>query len=436
MRVSTMSLTTRAPRLVKTILAVAVAIIGIPTSSAAADSLPQRPTTTLQQLVSEAMERSPTVVAALRHWQAQTKVPIQAATLPDPQIMFQHLSVGSPRPFAGYDTSDFAYAGFGASQEIPYPGKLHSQRMIAEKEIEVARAQYEAARREITGQISEAYFELLFLEKTISLLNRTRDQLREIAQIAETRYRVGEGLQQDVLKAQLQVTSVLKELAMHHQHVGQRQSELKAAVGRQSDAPDIEIADIKLRTPSLSRELVSQLAEERSQDIKIEHAMQEKSEEELKLARKGYIPDLSLQYMYQRTGNHFPDYYMLSIGAKIPLYFWRKQAPAVEQYSLELESASQRRRGRALSIGAEASKYLFEYQTADRILKLYEEGLIPQADLSSQAALAAYSVGKVDFQTLLSAIIERLNIGQEYYRQVADHELAVVRLEKIAGDLK
>ncbi len=75
-------------------------------------------------------------------------------------------------------------------------------------------------------------------------------------------------------------------------------------------------------------------------------------------------------------------------------------------------------------------------KTTERVLTIYREGLIPQAQNSLEAALAAYRVSKVDFQTLLSALIDLLNVNQEYYRQVADHEIALARIEQVTGDLK
>ncbi|HVA82411.1 MAG TPA: TolC family protein, partial [Candidatus Binataceae bacterium] len=75
-------------------------------------------------LVAEAMRASPEIAAAQSHWQATTRVPIQAATLPDPEISLQHFTVGSPQPFSGYESSNFYYTGFGFSQQIPGPGKL------------------------------------------------------------------------------------------------------------------------------------------------------------------------------------------------------------------------------------------------------------------------------------------------------------------------
>jgi len=79
---------------------------------------------TLNELLDEAGRNNPDIAASLRAWRAATQIPSQVSQLPDPQVTVQHLAVGSPRPFAGYSNSDFAYIGFGISQDIPYPGKL------------------------------------------------------------------------------------------------------------------------------------------------------------------------------------------------------------------------------------------------------------------------------------------------------------------------
>lgn len=390
----------------------------------------------LSALVQEALLHSPMVAAARTHWQAQTKAPIQARTLPDPIVQFQQLTVGSPQPFSGYETSDFYYSGFGFSQDIPGPGKLGLQGLIAEKDAEYARHHYEAAQREVAERVREGYFEAFVVVRTLEILDRNRSDLEVIEQVAEQRYRVGQGLQQDVVKAQLQITELLKQEQMLRQELQQRQVQLKAIVGRDPDSQDITIGDVEPTNLELKPSELTQLAAASSPELKMQRSMEERSDESLKLARKGYLPDFSIGYMYQKTGPGFRDYYVLSLGAKIPLYFWRKQTPAIEQASLESQSARAQTRASELDVTASAQSELVALQTAGRVLTIYRNGLIPQAQNSMDAAMAAYRVGKVDFQTLLSAFIDLLNLNQEYYRELADHEIAVAKIEQIIGDVK
>lgn len=389
---------------------------------------------TLRDLIDEALARNPEVRAARDRWQAQSKVPIQAATLPDPQASLQHFTVGSPQPFAGYETSDFYYTGFGVSQDIPGPGKLRLQRATAEQDAEYARHRYEAARREVAERVKEVYFELFYHGRTLALLDRNQDDLKLIAQVAEARYRLGQVQLQDVIKAQLQSTEILKEHAMHHQEEDQEQLELKRILGRDPDSPNIAIGEVEPSAPLTGPAEVAQLAAGGSPEVAADRAMEARGAQALKLAHRGYWPDFTAGYAYQKTGPGFRDYYMLSLGAKIPLYFWRKQTPAIEQAAFEAEAAREQARATRLRVAADAESDLVAMRTTERIMGIYRDGLIPQAEASQAAATVAYRTGKADFQTVLTALIDLRNLREEYYRSLADHEIAAAKLEQIIGD--
>jgi outer membrane protein TolC len=388
----------------------------------------------LRALVDEALSRSPIVLAARSHWQAQMKVPIQAATLPDPQVSLQHFTVGSPQPFSGYESSDFYYTGFGVSQDIPGPGKLHLQKSEAEKDADYAKRRYEAAEREVEEKVKEIYFELFYHAKTLEILNRNQDELRQIQQVIEARYRLGQGLQQDLIKAQLQTTEILKEHAMHHQEEDQAELELKQMLGRDSDSANIGIGEVEATHLQLDPSQLAQLADSGSPDLAADRAMEARSAEALKLAHQGYWPDFTVGYAYQKTGPGFRDYYMLNLGAKVPLYFWRKQTPAIEQAALEAESAREQARATQLQVSSFAESSLVAMRTAERTMSIYRDGLLPQAETSQASAMSAYRVGKVDFQTLLSSVLDLRNLRQEYYRSIADHEIAIAKIQQVIGD--
>src|SRR5882762_10508682 len=121
--------------------------------------------TPLSDLLAEAEKNNPQIEAARQGWQAAKQVPTQVSTLPDPQFNLQHVSVGSPRPFAGYTNSDFAYLGLGVSQDIPYPGKLRLRGEIAKREADVTQQQIETVRLAVLAQVKASYFQLAYLSK-------------------------------------------------------------------------------------------------------------------------------------------------------------------------------------------------------------------------------------------------------------------------------
>src|SRR5437667_165832 len=165
--------------------------------------------TPLSELLAEAEKNNPQIEAARQGWQAAKQVPTQVSTLPDPQFNLQHVSVGSPRPFAGYTNSDFAYVGLGVSQDIPYPGKLRLKGEIARRDADVSQQQIESVRRAVLAEIKGTYFQLAYLSRTLTLLEEDGELLKQVEQAADARYRSGMGTQQDVLQAQLQKTKLI-----------------------------------------------------------------------------------------------------------------------------------------------------------------------------------------------------------------------------------
>src|SRR5467141_1025890 len=390
--------------------------------------------TPLSDLLAEAEKNNPQLEAARQGWQAAKQVPSQVSTLPDPQFNLQHVSVGSPRPFAGYTNSDFAYIGLGVSQDIPYPGKLRLKGEIAKREADVSQQQIESVRRTVLTELKAAYFQLAYLSKTLTILEQDGDLLKQVGQAADARYRSGMGSQQDLLQAQLQQTKLLREIAMHHLEVGKLEAQLKQLLNRPQDSPDIEPAELA-ETP-LVQTYTDLLAATQTQNPEIAGAkkMIEKQSLQVDLARKDFYPDFNVQYVWQRTDHtQFRAYYMLSVGVRVPIYRRRKQRPELVQAEAEKLRAGSELQAQSQQIAAELrAQYVLAQQTSE-LLKIHREGLSPQSQSEFQAALAAYQSNKQDFQALLAAFLDVLRFDEEYCQNVAEYETAIARLEQITG---
>src|ERR1700732_3590461 len=228
--------------------------------------------TSLRELIEEAEQKNPQIAASFHAWQASRNVPKQASALPETQLSVQQFSVGSPRPFAGYSNSDFAYIGFGASQDIPYPGKRHLRARVAEHQADSMEGQNDSARRTVVGNLKMVYFRLAYIQQTIGVLQRSDKLLNQVQEAAEARYRVGQGHQQDVLKAQLQHTKILREIAHHHQEEGLLEAQIKQLLGRPQDSPDVVAETLTARSLSLSAPELLQRAREQNPDIRSREA--------------------------------------------------------------------------------------------------------------------------------------------------------------------
>lgn len=387
--------------------------------------------TPLAALVEEALRNDPVIVSADKAAQAATHVAPQVSTLPDPQFTLQHFSVGSPRPFAGYSNSNFAYIGFGASQDLPYPGKLRLRGEIANREVDVLRERVEAVRRDEIEKLKAAYFRLAYLQQTLGILERNDALAQQVAQVAEARYRVGQGNQQDVLKAQLQHTKIVYQISMHHQLQGEAEAEIKRILRRPQDSPDV-VTEPLSATPLryTSSELLARVPDQNS-EVRERAEMVRKNQTGVDLAHREFRPDFGLSYMYEHTSSNFRDYYVVTFNVNFPRR--RRREAALAEANANLIRARQEQDAQLQGSLAEVQRQMVIAQKSEEQLRIYREGLIPQALATFEAGMAAYQVGRQDFETLLSAFLDVLNLDLEYQRTFLDRETAMVRIERLTG---
>lgn len=390
-------------------------------------------TVSLQDLLNEAEENNPQIQAARQAWQSAEQVPRQVSTLPDPQAVVQEFTVGSPRPFAGYTNSNFAYVGLGVSQDIPYPGKLKLKGEIAKQDAGVAEQQYESIRRSVLASIKAAYFQLAYLSKTLGILQSDGQLLQQVEQAADARYRSGMGNQQDVLQAQLEQTKLLSEITMHHLEVAKAQAGMKQLLNRPQTSLDIEPSEIsETPLPQTFDELLA-AAQKQNPEISGAQKIVERQKLQVDLAHKDFRPDFNLQYMWERTDpEQYRAYYMLTFGVSLPIHRAKLHAE-LAQAEADLSRSRSDLDAQSEQV---ASELRVAYDTAQKtaeLLKIYRDGLNPQARAEFQAGVAAYQNNRQDFQPVLTAFLDVLHLDEEYWQNLSDRETALARIEELTG---
>ncbi len=395
---------------------------------------PPRQPATLADLLAEAERNNPQIQAARHAWDAAKQVPTQVSTLPDPQIAVQHFSVGSPRPFAGYTNSDFAYIGLGFSQDIPYPGKLRLRGEIAKKDTGVLQERHESVRRAVLSAVKKTYFQLGYLSEKAAILNADRELLRQMEQSAAARYRSGVGNQQEVLQAQLEQTKLLREITMIQLEAGQLQAAIKQILNRSQSSPDIETASLSETPLAHTYEQLLAAVSANNPELAGMQRMVERQKLQVDLAKKDFYPDFNLQYMWQRTNpTQFRAYYMLTLGVRVPIYRGRRQQPELAQAEAEQNRAKSEYEAQTQQIAFQLRQQFLSAEKSAELLKIYREGLIPQARAELQAGLAAYQSNRQDFQALLASFLDVLKLDEEYWHTLSEHEMALARIEELTG---
>jgi outer membrane protein, heavy metal efflux system len=399
--------------------------------SAFAQTPAASPRVPLSQLLAEAEANNPQISAADHGARAARQVAPQMTALPDPKFTYQQFSVGSPKPFAGYTNSNFAYVGIGASQELPYPGKLRLRGEVAERDADTKQAEVGVTETSIEDAVKADYLQLAYLQQTLGILQQNETILDQLIHDATVHYQVGQGMQQDVLQAQVDRTRIVREITMHHEQMGQVQARLKGLLNRDQGSPDIVTEDL-IENPlkSTSDELLAAVRQNNPQ-IQVYASVIRKQEAQLVSAKREGKPDFDLGYMYQNTDRKYRDYYVFTFDVRFPR---RKRVNA------EIAEAAEKRAESQQTLDAHLQQQLAEVRgecvkaTSDEeLLKEYREGLIPQSDAAYRATLSSYASDREEFVHVLLYFTDILNLKLEYAQTLEDHEAALAHLESLTG---
>lgn len=388
----------------------------------------------LAELLTEAERNNPRIQAARNGWDAAKQVPSQVSTLPDPEVMVQHMSVGSPRPFSGYTNSEMANIALGVSQEIPYPGKLHLRGEIAGKEADIWQQQYESVLRAILADVKAKYFRLSYLAKRLAILRNDGQLLKPIEQSAEARFRQGMGSQQDVLQAQLEQTRLLREITATQMEAGTTQAKLKLLLNRSQSSAEIEVMQLPETSVAYTYEQMLEAAKSNNPDIAGGQRMVERQGLQVELAHKDFYPDFNVTYTWLRPDPfQYRARYELSVGVRIPIYRGRRQQPELAQAELEKSRARSELDAQSQEVASGIREQFVIAEKSADLLKIYREGLLPQARAELQAGMAAFQAGREDFQALLASFLDVVKIDEEYWQTLSEHETALAEIEKTTG---
>lgn len=388
----------------------------------------------LNSLVEDALRVNPSIQEASKRWSALTKRPSQVSSLPNPELTFGSMSSGNPLPYSTIGNGPLSWASFMFMQKIPWPGKLDLKGEIAETEAERAARRYRMVTLDIIKQVKEAYFELHYLSRSFEILTRYLDLLNDFSQMAEVRYGVGEGIQADVLRSQVEISLLQERLEVLEERRESARAQMNALLNRSPDAslpgaPPVPESAVQELPFSLERLYLE--AREQNPEVDAELLQIQKASLQLDLAKKELWPDFGLSVAYMQRGGSFDNMYEYRAGLEIPLYFWRKERLGVEENVEELQRARHSYQSKLQEVTFQIKDSYIGARTSYRLIRLYREGIIPQATASLDSSLSAYEVGTVDFLALVDNALTILNYELQYQEEIKDYFQNLARMERL-----
>ena len=406
---------------------------------AAGPSLATEATLSVAEAVKLALANNPGLAAARAATQAKHHFPPQAGSLPDPVITLQAMNL--PADSFSATQENMTQMQFGLSQKLPFPGKLALKERSATWIAEAAGFSEAETRLQLVRHVRLSWWNLFYLKRSIAIVKRNQELLRQFTSIAGSKYKLGKGLQQDVLLAQLELSKLLdRELQLTAADKRER-ARLNALTGRPAETP--------LRLPDTVNEQLPETADGTALQAEAlatrpwlaeQQALVQASEAKIDLAGMERYPDFTIAAAYGvRQGinpvnrQSRPDLASAMLSFNVPLFSAARQQRLLDQRKAERLEASYRLEDMRHAVEAEVAEALAAYSGAAGQARLFRQGIIPQASQTVASMLAGYQVGKVDFLNLVNAQITLYNYETMYWKSFAEAKQALANLDAATG---
>jgi outer membrane protein TolC len=386
---------------------------------------------TLEQVEQIAMQANPEVrVTARQVAIAEAHIP-GAGALEDPSFMYRGWQVPLKQPW-NYNS---ALNMFMLGQSFPGPGKRGLRSEIAGDEVQVAKAELEAKKREIGTRTRKAFYDLLRYVDELRVHDEQVAIARQGLEAARIKYTVGHVPQQDLLKAQVSLTKLVEHLVMIEEDGELARTNLNTLLGR-DPASSIEVTgihEIPAQLPSLAN--LERAALDNRPELVAVTARIKRSQDEGKLAQKGYTPDYSINlgYMLMPNGSPVRNTYMIEGGVSLPWLNRRKHESEINEAQARLSATKADADAVRSVVFQQIQEAVVRANAAKRLLELYRDNLRPQTNTLLRSTVIAYENDRTDLLNLLDSQNTTVDVDFAYFRALADFEIRMAELELAVG---
>lgn len=407
-------------------VAVLLALVGVSLRPLAAQ---QRDTLTLGTAIARAREDNPRLQASRLMADAAAERVAPAGAWSDPMLSFGLMN----RPLDGFGTDEpMTMNNIQLSQRIPWPGKLGFARERAELLADAQSLDALELERQLVARVKSVYFRLAFMDRSLTVMRETRDLLRDFLDVSSTRYAVGEGIQQDVLQAQVAVARMTEDITVVEQDRVALAARLNALLGRLATAPieGLRLPEPATQLPPVDSLLVQAVAERPALAAARQRALA--AEAGYRGARRQLYPDFTVSLGYGQRPQ-FTDMASIMVGLSVPIFAGSSKLPLRREMAAEQAAREAQEQDLYNETFAQITELRAQAERAVRLVRLYQEAILPQAEAAVESAFSAYRVGRVDYMTLVENEMTVNRYEIESLRLSADFQRALAELEALVG---
>jgi outer membrane protein TolC len=389
------------------------------------------PGATIDGVLAIARRLSPELAArALETEAALARVEI-AGSLPDPMMRVTSDEIDRTR---GPRQNKMIYM---FEQEFPLWGKRDLKRDQASAEVARSQADARATEAELVEKVKVAFTQYYQADRAIQTTEDLHRVVHDMARVSRDRYAQGRGSQQEVYKAEVEITRLSSEIVRLETKRRGAAARLNALLARPVDAPLAKPSKVRPLPPSaaLDPAVLMERVRRGNPTLAAGDAQIAAAAAGRELANKNWYPDITLNAAaIDRTGNGPPGY-MAGIALKVPLQ-WGLHEAQQREASAQLSAAQARRQAGELQIQGELGEAAADLAGSRKTGDLIRSQLLPQSEALLRSGVAGYGFGKVELADVLRAEHDLANLRIELLNAEFDQQRQLAMIERlIGGDL-
>jgi outer membrane protein TolC len=404
---------------------------------------------TLREFIVRALEENPEIKAAEDTARAKAERVPQVTALPDPILKTKTL----PEPVRTAEGDNFFILGI--SQKLPVPEKLDRRGRIALEETRMALDRLQETRLRVIAGVKRAYFQLYIVDKSIEITRANQDLLRGLIDVARTQVAVGRRSQEDVLRAQVELSNLEAELIALRQRRVTVVARLNELLNREPTTPISTPEDFDVRQGDLAIEELFAKAMDANPELKRFERQIERDERAVELARLAYWPDFTIGFEWMQmdprgafkaprnpTTGQRPvtpqlsedgsDNWAITFGFNLPIWFDKIKA-GIEEAKRSLSASRQQFTAARNRVYFQVEDALERVRSQQELATLFRDTIIPQAEQTYHVSQASYTAGTSDFLYVIDNWRKWLVFTIQYYRSLGELERSVADLEQALG---
>ncbi len=387
----------------------------------------------IDSLVAEALERNPQLLAA-RHQAGAAQAKVGQSTAweaPQLGVEFYQTPIQSfPNPAKNWMENDYFI-----QQMIPFPGKLSAAGNSAESNAAMVEQGYKALERKVVSDVKSAYYDLYLVERKIQINAENQDRMRQFADIARKQYEVGTGQHHEVLRAQVELSTLLNEGVILQKEKKSAEAMLNTLLSRKTDSPLGYAPDPDVSLPPWTFAQLSQIALESRPEIRAMQSAVDMNKAELTMSKREYFPDFMVKLTYKDIAHTGNDFWAAMVGINLPLTFWSggKYTSKVEENELNVRSSEEQLNTMRNMARFEVQDALVKVQTNYNLVILNKNTVLPQAQQTLESTIISYQTGTSMFLWLIDSYRTLLDAQLAYYQAVTDYMKSQAELERAVG---